>query len=667
VFSQNLLLNGGFENEQTGWIKDSTTDYQAFFIDNTDFNSGAKSLRITLAEGDTASFGQFIVADINKKYRIEYSVKTQDVRECLFPFVQFTKIDFTNVFSLYLTPAGVTDGWETNFGRVSVHEDSDYLVFLFVFNGQGTIWIDDVGIYEETNTDYNNYSVKIHENANPLKNLFQSNGIDPGNTDYPIFLQSFADLGINYIRTHDFAIAFDHGAIVGLEDQSYDPFDPASYYFHISDSMAQNIYNAGGKIFYRLGQSYSYDPICSMPPEDPQKWADVCVQIIKHYNDGWNNGYHYNLDYFEIWNEPDLPEFWKGTVQDYIEMYRCAANAIKSYNPELKVGGPALANVWDQSFINEFLDSVVTYDLPLDFFSYHLYYLPNPYQFKLTNEYLRRKLNSFGLYDVELINTEWNTGHFNPAGYDPYSLDDAQNAAQVVSVLTYMQETDISMFFRYSFRNYWFGLIEENGDLRYSGFAYKTFYDLYKNGDRVFAHGGDTLGKSIIATNSDTLIHIIVTDNSSVSQGYNISFDDLTLEVDYLYTIYRIDENNLYEEFTSGIFNYSNPQISVTATPPFVDHVIITPYYVDVETNKIKNSNAYIIPNPAKENVNLIFDKCYENISIKIFDIAGKLIISDYFTSSDKICIQLKDIKTGNYILHYETETDRGNLKLIVK
>ena len=99
VFSQNLLLNGGFENEQTGWIKDSTTDYQAFFIDNTDFNSGAKSLRITLAEGDTASFGQFIVADINKKYRIEYSVKTQDVRECLFPFVQFTKIDFTELLN----------------------------------------------------------------------------------------------------------------------------------------------------------------------------------------------------------------------------------------------------------------------------------------------------------------------------------------------------------------------------------------------------------------------------------------------------------------------------------------------------------------------------------------------------------------------------------------
>ncbi|MDD3860729.1 MAG: hypothetical protein PHW83_11065, partial [Bacteroidales bacterium] len=79
LHSQNLITNGGFENNQAGWIEDSTTDYQTFFIDNTDFNSGAKSLKITLEEGDTASFGQFILADVNKKYRIEYSVKTQDV------------------------------------------------------------------------------------------------------------------------------------------------------------------------------------------------------------------------------------------------------------------------------------------------------------------------------------------------------------------------------------------------------------------------------------------------------------------------------------------------------------------------------------------------------------------------------------------------------------
>ncbi len=667
LHSQNLITNGGFENDQAGWIKDSTTDYQTFFIDNTDFNSGTKSIRIILEEGDTASFGQFILADLNKKYRIEYSVKTQDVSTCLFPFVQFTKSDFTNVYSLYMTPAGDCEEWETNYGRINVHEESDYLVYLFVFNGSGTVWIDDVAIYEETNTEYTEYSVRINEIVDPIKNLFQSNGIDPANTDYPVFLQSFENLGINYVRTHDFAIAFDHGAIVGLEDQSYDPFDPSSYYFHISDSIAQNIYEAGGKIFYRFGQSYHYDTICSMPPADPQKWADVCVQIIKHYNEGWNNGYYYGLDYFEIWNEPDLPEFWKGSVQDYIEMYRCASKTIKLYNPELKVGGPALANVWDQSFINEFLDSVATYNLPLDFFSYHLYYLPNPYQFKLTNDYLRNKLDSYGLYDVELINTEWNTGHFNPAVYDPFSLDDAQNAAQVVSVLTYMQETDISLFFRYSFRNYWLGLVEENGDFRYSGLAYKAFHDLYNNGQRIYANGGDTLGKTIIATKSDTLMHILVSDNSSVSEGYNINFVDLSLDVDYLYTVYRIDENNIYEEYTNGVFNYSNPHISVLATPPFVDHIIVTPVDVSKLNDISQTDFTYLSPNPACDFVYLIFKQYHDNIQIRIYDISGKLLLTENYINSDKICISLRDIESGLYIINYDTENVSGNLKLIVK
>ena len=29
------------------------------------------------------------------------------------------------------------------------------------------------------------------------------------------------------------------------------------------------------------------------------------MNVIKHYNSGWANGYHYNIKYWEIWNEPD--------------------------------------------------------------------------------------------------------------------------------------------------------------------------------------------------------------------------------------------------------------------------------------------------------------------------------------------------------------------------
>ena len=41
--------------------------------------------------------------------------------------------------------------------------------------------------------------------------------------------------------------------------------------------------------------------------------GEVCKHIVMHYNDGWNDGYHYNIAYWEIWNEPDLEDSERGS------------------------------------------------------------------------------------------------------------------------------------------------------------------------------------------------------------------------------------------------------------------------------------------------------------------------------------------------------------------
>ncbi|MGN1194106.1 MAG: beta-xylosidase, partial [Acutalibacteraceae bacterium] len=45
--------------------------------------------------------------------------------------------------------------------------------------------------------------------------------------------------------------------------------------------------------------------------------------------------------YFEVWNEPDLACFFKGSMKDYYRLYAGTVRALKSVNPNLKVGGPA--------------------------------------------------------------------------------------------------------------------------------------------------------------------------------------------------------------------------------------------------------------------------------------------------------------------------------------
>jgi xylan 1,4-beta-xylosidase len=67
-----------------------------------------------------------------------------------------------------------------------------------------------------------------------------------------------------------------------------------------------------------------------------------------------------------VWNEPNLSVFWSGTPQEYWRLYTEAANAVKSVDPQLRVGGPATAAVgW--------IDDQTRVDAPVDFLSTHVY------------------------------------------------------------------------------------------------------------------------------------------------------------------------------------------------------------------------------------------------------------------------------------------------------
>ncbi len=43
--------------------------------------------------------------------------------------------------------------------------------------------------------------------------------------------------------------------------------------------------------------------------------------------------------FFEVWNEPNLKNFWTGSQQDYFDLYH-TVEVIKAVDAQLKVGGP---------------------------------------------------------------------------------------------------------------------------------------------------------------------------------------------------------------------------------------------------------------------------------------------------------------------------------------
>jgi xylan 1,4-beta-xylosidase len=105
------------------------------------------------------------------------------------------------------------------------------------------------------------------------------------------------------------------------------------------------------------------------PPTSNEDWASFIRAFVLHLID------RYGLTAvrswpFEVWNEPNLPFFWSGTQQQYFELYKATAVAIKSLDAGLQVGGPSTARA-------QWLPELAAYceqnNAPIDFFSTHVY------------------------------------------------------------------------------------------------------------------------------------------------------------------------------------------------------------------------------------------------------------------------------------------------------
>ena len=90
-------------------------------------------------------------------------------------------------------------------------------------------------------------------------------------------------------------------------------------------------------------------------------FTDHCV---KRYGiaevEGWK---------FEVWNEPNI-SFWAGSQEDYFELYRQSATAVKKVDKRLMVGGPSTAQL---AWIPDLIQYCIRQDVPIDFVSTHVY------------------------------------------------------------------------------------------------------------------------------------------------------------------------------------------------------------------------------------------------------------------------------------------------------
>lgn len=233
-------------------------------------------------------------------------------------------------------------------------------------------------------------------------------------------LEDYRAAGIPYARTHDASLCYAYGGEHTVDtaaifpDFEKDPYDPASYDFCLTDEYLQTIRLAGTQPFYRLGSKIEHWPkkYTTLPPADFHKWAVICEHIIKHYNEGWADGFHMGIEYWEIWNEPDLDpddsdnkRCWGGTAKEYYALYVITATHLKQVFPSLKIGGPACAGI-HVDWLKGFFERIGT-AVPFDFFSWHCY-TSNPRVIAQNSVLVRQLLDENGYTETESILNEWN-------------------------------------------------------------------------------------------------------------------------------------------------------------------------------------------------------------------------------------------------------------------
>ncbi len=221
----------------------------------------------------------------------------------------------------------------------------------------------------------------------------------------------FREIGVPQVRFHDTDSSVSRFAIDVsriFPDFSADESDPSNYRFDYTDKYIKAALDVGARVIYRLGESRDVMGLGgrSVPPSDIDKWARICVRIIKHYNSGWAAGFEWGLDSFEVWSAPDSPYCWRGGSREAaFALYAATSRAVKLYDENIKIGGMSFGGYGE--YLREFVKYCRKNSLSLDFLSLTSY-SDNPEAVFLDGEKAYALLQNMGYTDCELILSEWN-------------------------------------------------------------------------------------------------------------------------------------------------------------------------------------------------------------------------------------------------------------------
>ena len=109
------------------------------------------------------------------------------------------------------------------------------------------------------------------------------------------------------------------------------------------------------------------------PPASYDAWCELVQATLRHLMERYGEEEVVTWP-IEVWNEPNLPGFWKDAdMEEYFKLFARTFAAIKEVDARFRVGGPAICGVEDEKWIRMFMEFCRKESIPVDFVTRHHY------------------------------------------------------------------------------------------------------------------------------------------------------------------------------------------------------------------------------------------------------------------------------------------------------
>ena len=127
------------------------------------------------------------------------------------------------------------------------------------------------------------------------------------------------------------------------------------------------------KVLLLVHDLWGADGACNVPhyPGDGGDWTQYTSFLSQVISDAQANGMTGPDVRWELWNEPDLSIFWKGTQAQWLEMWKRGYTQVRAAIADAVFEGPSVATGPGGSWASAFLDYVKTNNVVPDYMSWH--------------------------------------------------------------------------------------------------------------------------------------------------------------------------------------------------------------------------------------------------------------------------------------------------------